>query len=193
MTLTYNHFENKFNQLRHPENPTIDTKIVKIGPWTPKICHFRFTLVVHLGFGRKRGLKRSKIWTLCFPCYLIPNDPIPIPNSFWTNKSRQLNLCDISASTIMHIVAVCMCVLCLCTDWILYTLEMSLCNITRYCTQHNNFEAKTSATLRTHQTPIPHLNGWAMAVFRELPSSAVITRCNLWRYCTRCCDHSARK
>ena len=32
MTLTYNHFENKFNQPRHPENPTIDTKIVKIGP-----------------------------------------------------------------------------------------------------------------------------------------------------------------
>ena len=29
MTFTYNHFENKFNQLRHPENPTIETKIVK--------------------------------------------------------------------------------------------------------------------------------------------------------------------
>ena len=32
MTLTYNHFENKFNQLGHLKNPTIDTKIVKIGP-----------------------------------------------------------------------------------------------------------------------------------------------------------------
>ena len=59
-TITYNHFENKFTQLRHPENPTIDTKIVKIGPWTPKICHFRFTVGGHLGFGRKRGLKGSK-------------------------------------------------------------------------------------------------------------------------------------
>ena len=37
MTLTYNHFENKFNQFRHRENPTIDTKIVKIGPWTPEM------------------------------------------------------------------------------------------------------------------------------------------------------------
>ena len=60
MTLTYNHFENKFNQLRHPENPTIDTKIVKIGLWTPKICPFRFTVGGHLGFGRKIGLKGSK-------------------------------------------------------------------------------------------------------------------------------------
>ena len=60
MTLTYNHFENKFNQLRHPENPTIDSKIVKIGLWTPKICHFRFTVGGHLGFGRKIGLKGSK-------------------------------------------------------------------------------------------------------------------------------------
>ena len=34
MILTYNHFGNKFNQLRHPENPAIDTKIIKIGPWT---------------------------------------------------------------------------------------------------------------------------------------------------------------
>ena len=60
MTLTYNHFENKFNQLRHPENPTVDTKLVKIGPWTPKICHFRITVGGHLEFGRKRGLKVSK-------------------------------------------------------------------------------------------------------------------------------------
>ena len=57
MTLTYNHFENKFNQLRHLENPTVDTKMVKIGPWTPKICHFHLTVGGHLGFGRKRGLK----------------------------------------------------------------------------------------------------------------------------------------
>ena len=57
MTLTYNHFENKFNQLRHPENPTIDTKIVKIGLWTPKICHFRFTVGGNLGFGRKNRVK----------------------------------------------------------------------------------------------------------------------------------------
>ena len=28
MTFTYNHFENKFNQLRHLENPTVDTKII---------------------------------------------------------------------------------------------------------------------------------------------------------------------
>ena len=34
MTLTYNHFENKFNQLRHPENPTIDTKLSLYG-WRP--------------------------------------------------------------------------------------------------------------------------------------------------------------
>ena len=60
MTLAYNHFENKFNQVRHLENPTVDTKIVKIGPWTPKIYHFRFTVGGHLGFGRKRGLKGSK-------------------------------------------------------------------------------------------------------------------------------------
>ena len=32
MTLTYNHFENKCNQLRHFKNPTIDIEIVKIGP-----------------------------------------------------------------------------------------------------------------------------------------------------------------
>ena len=60
MTLTYNHFENKFNQLRHLENPTVDNKIIKIGPRTPKICHFRFTVGGHLEFGRKRGLKGSK-------------------------------------------------------------------------------------------------------------------------------------
>ena len=57
MTLTYNHFKNKFNQLRHPKNPTIDTRTVKIGPWTPKICHFRFTVGGHLGFGRKKRVK----------------------------------------------------------------------------------------------------------------------------------------
>ena len=60
MTCTYNHFENKFNQLGHLKTPTIDTKIVKIGPYNPKICHFRFTIGGHLGFGRKRGLKGSK-------------------------------------------------------------------------------------------------------------------------------------
>ena len=60
MTLTYNHFENKCNQLRHLENPTIDTKIIKIGPWAGEICHFSFTVGGHLGFGRKRGLKGSK-------------------------------------------------------------------------------------------------------------------------------------
>ena len=38
--LTYNPFENKCNQLRHLENTTMDTKIVKIGPWTPQICNF---------------------------------------------------------------------------------------------------------------------------------------------------------
>ena len=61
MTLTHNHLVKKFNQLRHLENPTVDTKIVKIGPWTPKICHFRFTVAGHLKFGRKRGLKGRKI------------------------------------------------------------------------------------------------------------------------------------
>ena len=61
MTLTYNHFENKLNQLRHLENPTVGTKIVKIGPKTPKICHFHFTVGGHLEFGRKIGLKGSKI------------------------------------------------------------------------------------------------------------------------------------
>ena len=60
MILMCNQFENKCNQLRHIENPTTDTKIIKIGPWTPKICHFRFTVGGHLGFGRKRGLKGSK-------------------------------------------------------------------------------------------------------------------------------------
>ena len=60
MTLTYNHFENKFNQVRDLENSITDTKIVEIGSWTPKICHFRFTVGSHLGFGRKRGLKGSK-------------------------------------------------------------------------------------------------------------------------------------
>ena len=60
MTLAYNHFENKLNQLRYLENPTVDTKIVKIGLWTPKIYHFRFTVGGHLGFGRKRVLKGSK-------------------------------------------------------------------------------------------------------------------------------------
>ena len=79
MTLTYNHFENKSNQLRHLENPTVDTKIIKIGPWTPKICYFRFTV----GGGRK-------IWTLWFSCYLIPNDAISTPDSIWTNKSHQI-------------------------------------------------------------------------------------------------------
>ena len=54
MTLMNNHLENKSNQLGHPENPTLDTKIVKIGPWTPKICHVRFTVGGHLGFSRKR-------------------------------------------------------------------------------------------------------------------------------------------
>ena len=57
MTLMCNQFENKCNQLKHLESPTIDTKIVKIGPWTPEIC---FTVGGHLGFGRKRGLKGSK-------------------------------------------------------------------------------------------------------------------------------------
>ena len=42
MTLMYNHFENKCNQLKYLENPTIDTKIVQIGPRTPEICHIRF-------------------------------------------------------------------------------------------------------------------------------------------------------
>ena len=60
MNLTYNNFENKFNQLRHLENPTVDTKIVTIGPLTPNICHFRFTVGDHHEFGRKRGLKGSK-------------------------------------------------------------------------------------------------------------------------------------
>ena len=36
MTFMYNHFENKWNQLRHTENPTIYIKVVKIGPWTPQ-------------------------------------------------------------------------------------------------------------------------------------------------------------
>ena len=60
MTLTYNHLENNFHQLRHLENLTIDTKNVKIGPWAQEICHFRFTVGGHLGFGRKRGLKELK-------------------------------------------------------------------------------------------------------------------------------------
>ena len=90
MNLAYNHFENKFNHLRHLETPTVGTKMVKIGPWTPKIYHFRFTVGGHLGFGRKRGLKGSKIWTLWYSCYLIPNDAISTPYSIWTNKSRQI-------------------------------------------------------------------------------------------------------
>ena len=48
MTVTY-------NQLKHLENPTIETKIIIIGPWTPDVCHFRFTAGDHIGFGRKRG------------------------------------------------------------------------------------------------------------------------------------------
>ena len=60
MTFMYNHFENKCNQFRHLENPTIDTKIVKFGPWTTEICHFRSTIGGHLGFGWKRGLKGAK-------------------------------------------------------------------------------------------------------------------------------------
>ena len=60
MTLTYNHFENKCNQLRHLKNPAIDTKIVKIGPWTQEICHFHYTVGGHLGFCWNRGLKGSK-------------------------------------------------------------------------------------------------------------------------------------
>ena len=46
---------------------------------------------------KQRG---RKIWTLWFSCYLIPNDAISTPNSIWPSKSRQLNVCDISASTI---------------------------------------------------------------------------------------------
>ena len=55
MTLMYNHFENKCNQLRHLENPAIDTKIVKIGPWTPEICHFHYTLAAILDLAVKEG------------------------------------------------------------------------------------------------------------------------------------------
>ena len=55
MTLTYNHFENKFNQLRHPENPTIDTKIVKIGPWTQRYATFTLRLAAILDLAEKEG------------------------------------------------------------------------------------------------------------------------------------------
>ena len=87
MTLKYNHFENKCNQLRHLENPTINTKIVKIGPWTPVIYHFRYTV----DLAEKRGLKGSKIWILWFSRYLNPNDAISASNSIWAKASRQLN------------------------------------------------------------------------------------------------------
>ena len=60
MTLTSNHFENQFNQPRHIENSNIDANIVQIGPLAPEICQFHFLDGGHLGFGRKRGLARSK-------------------------------------------------------------------------------------------------------------------------------------
>ena len=50
-----------------------------------------------------------------------------------------------------------------------YTLDISRYDITWYCTQQNNFEGKTSPTLRTSaNTPIPRPNRRAMAVFCEL-------------------------
>ena len=55
MTLPYNHLENKFNQLRHQENPTIDTKSVKIGPWTPIYATFALRLAVILDLAEKEG------------------------------------------------------------------------------------------------------------------------------------------
>ena len=91
MTLTYNHFENKFNQLRHLENPTVGTKIVKNRTMDSKAMPLSlFTVGGYLGFGQRRGLRGRKFLTIWFSCYLIPNDAISTPNSIWTNKSRQI-------------------------------------------------------------------------------------------------------
>ena len=101
MTLTYKHFENKFNQLGHPENPTIDTKIVKIGLWIPKIRHFHFSVGGHIGFGPKRGLQGPKkfepydflvIWTLMmqYPP-LTQFGQTNLPNSIFFTSQPPLN------------------------------------------------------------------------------------------------------
>ena len=72
MTLTCNDFENKCNQLRHLRNLALDTKIVKIGPWTPEICHFHYTVGGHLGFGRQRWVKGvEKLNPMIFVLFLF--------------------------------------------------------------------------------------------------------------------------
>ena len=55
MTLTYNNFENKFNQLRHLENPTVDTNIVKIGNGLQRYATFAIRLASILNLPEKEG------------------------------------------------------------------------------------------------------------------------------------------
>ena len=55
MTLTYNHFENKFNQPRHPENPTIDTKLLKSDHRLQRYATFALRLAAILDFAEKEG------------------------------------------------------------------------------------------------------------------------------------------
>ena len=43
----------------------------------------------------------SRLTGIGYEALLIPNDAISTPNSIWTNKSHQLNFCDISASTMV--------------------------------------------------------------------------------------------
>ena len=49
MTLTYNHFENKFNQPRHPENPT------KSDHRLQRYATFALRLAAILDFAEKEG------------------------------------------------------------------------------------------------------------------------------------------
>ena len=56
MTLTYNHFENKFNQLRHPGNPTIHSKIVQNRTMDSKrYATFALRLAAMLDLAEKEG------------------------------------------------------------------------------------------------------------------------------------------
>ena len=53
MTFMYNHFENKCNQLRHLENPTIDTKSLKSDHGLPRYATFALRLAAILDLVEK--------------------------------------------------------------------------------------------------------------------------------------------
>ena len=55
MTIIYNHFENKFNQLRHPENRTIDTKLLKSDHGLQRYATFALRLAAILDLAEKEG------------------------------------------------------------------------------------------------------------------------------------------